>query len=130
MAALGAAQLHKLVRTHRSIVTGSLVGNDGTLVSIHIVAMATHRKRALTRENGIVRSAKAKLSPERVEQNALFLAWLDDCVRAEDPSYDWAPQARTWTRAVRRAAKAAGVELPVVPHAFDPKGGVSTPQNL
>ena len=92
--------------------------------------MANHRKNALTQENGIVRSAKAKLSPERVEQNALFLAWLNDCVRAEDPGYDWSPQARTWTRAVRRAALTAGVELPNVPNAFDSKGGVSTPQNL
>jgi len=80
--------------------------------------MAAHRTKLQTVQGKIVRAQKTKLTPERVQQNACFIAWLDDCVKAADLSYDWSSQARTWSRAVRRAVVAGGVELITnAPHA-------------
>ena len=92
--------------------------------------MATHRRQAQSKDGFFRPLKKARLSPERVEQNALLIAWLDDCVKAVEPLYDWAPQSRTWPRAVRRAAEAAGVDLTVKSDVSDPKGGVRMPPNL
>ena len=83
--------------------------------------MATHRTKTQTVQGMIVRAKKAKLTPERIQQNACLIAWLDDCVKATDPSYDWSSQARTWSRAVRRAVVAEGVELTTAPDARNPE---------
>lgn len=83
--------------------------------------MAAHRTKLQTVQGRIVRSKKAQLNPERIQQNASFIAWLDDCVKAEDPSYDWSSQARTWSRAVRRAVIAGGVELATAPDVCNPE---------
>lgn len=83
--------------------------------------MAVHRTNLQTVQGMIVRAKKAKLTPERIQQNACLIAWLDDCVKAEDPCYDWSSQARTWSRAVRRAVIAGGVELTTAPDVCNPK---------
>ena len=83
--------------------------------------MAAHRTKLQTVQGSIVRPKKAQLTRDRVQENASFIAWLDDCVKAEDPLYDWSSQARTWSRAVRRAVIAGGVELTTAPNASNPE---------